>query len=75
MPGVSGHELDAIIKVERGTGKVRIGIPAEQIAFDDSLDSLEWKLTGALAKGRRSAAQADGHARAVALLKEARQLT
>ncbi len=74
VPGLTENEVDAIIKVERGTGKVRLGVPPENITFDGSLASLEWKLPTTIGRGSTSAAQNDGILRAMRLLDEARRL-
>ena len=75
VPGLTENEVDAIIKVERGTGKVRLGVLPENITFHASLASIEWKLPSVVGKGRSpSDAQVDGLARAGALLAEARKL-
>jgi hypothetical protein len=71
VPGLTDGEIDAILKVERGTGKIRLGVPPENITFDGSLASIEWKLPSVVGKGRTpSAAQEDGLARAKTLLAE-----
>jgi hypothetical protein len=61
VPGLSDDEVDAIIKVERGTGKVRLGVPPENISFERSLNAIEWKVIACVGRGRApSAAQDDG---------------
>lgn len=75
VPGLTENELDAILKVERGTGKVRLGVPPENITFDGLLSLLEWKLPRTVGKARvQSDAQAHGLSRAAALLAETRSL-
>ncbi len=74
VPGLTENEVDAIIKAERGTGKIRLGVPPENIAFDASLASLEWKLPATNHARKVSEAQESGLERARALLSEARQL-
>jgi hypothetical protein len=75
VPGLTEEEIDAIIKVERGTGKVRIGIPAENITLDHSLAMIEWKvprLAGRETSTTRS--QAEGLRRACVLHSEFQRL-
>lgn len=75
LPGLTDGEIDAIIKVERGTGKIRLGVPPENITFEGSLASIEWKLPVVVGKGRApSSAQEEGLARAGALLAGTRRL-
>lgn len=74
VPGLTDKEVDAIIKVERGTGKVRLGVPPENITFGCSLASLEWKLPRMVGKSRApNGSQEDGLERAGALLAEVRR--
>jgi hypothetical protein len=76
VPGLTDGEIDAILKVERGTGKIRLGVPPENITFDGSLASLEWKLPGVVGNGRAAnAAQKEGLARAGTLLAEVLRLS
>lgn len=74
VPALDGDEVDAIIKVERGTGKVRLGVAPENITFDRSLASLEWKLPAMSGARNASRAQDQGLARAAELLVETRRL-
>lgn len=74
VTGLTEKEVDAILKVERGSGKVRLGVPPENISFDQSLSSLEWKVPLMSGRGRPSPAQAQGLARASGLLAEVRAL-
>lgn len=74
VPGLTEDEVDAIIKVERGTGKLRLGVPPENVTFDSSLASIEWKLPTMSGSRNASRAQDRGLARAVELLKETRRL-
>lgn len=74
VPGLTEDEVDAIIKVERGSGKVRLGVPPENITFDSSLGSIEWKLPSQSGARKVSRAQDDGLKRASLVLEEARRL-
>lgn len=72
VPGLTDDELDAIIKVERGTGKLRVGVSAENIVLDGSLTSIDWKLPAI--SGTPSSAQARGLFRAAELMNEVNRL-
>ena len=74
MPVLTDEELDAIIKVERGSGKLRLGVSPENIVLDGSLASIEWKLPSL--GGTRAANRAHEHGlcRAAALLEESRRM-
>lgn len=74
VPGLTEEEVDAIIKVERGTGKLRLGVPPENIVLDGSLASIEWKMPALSAGGRASAGQAEGLARVRELVSEVRRM-
>jgi hypothetical protein len=74
VPGLTEEEVDAIIKVERGSGKLRLGVPPENISFDHSLSSIEWKLPSMSGPRNVSRAQDQGLARAAELLSEMRRL-
>ncbi|MDP1826620.1 MAG: hypothetical protein Q8L48_25340 [Archangium sp.] len=74
VPGLTEYELDAIIKTERGSGRVRLGVPPENINFDASLETFEWKLPATIGSGKKSAAQDDGLLRAIILLDEVQRL-
>lgn len=80
VPGLTVEEQDAVLKAERGTEKVRLSVPPENITFDASISSLTWKVpVGAKGKGDARAArlterQADGVETAMVLLAEARRL-
>lgn len=71
VPGLTDAEVDAIIKVERGTGKLRIGVSPENIEFDRSLRAIDWKILSLSARGL---SQEDGLRRARDLLDEFRRL-
>jgi hypothetical protein len=73
-PGLSEDEVDAIIKVERGTGKLRVGVPPENILLDISLASIAWKLPALNGSKRASRGQEEGIARADELISEVRRL-
>lgn len=75
VPGLTDAEVDAIIKVERGSGKVRLGVPPENIRIDGSLGSIEWKVPALVGTVRaRSSSQEEGFVRAVALAAEVERL-
>lgn len=75
VPGLTEDEVDAIIKVERGSGKVRLGAPPENITIDNSLASIDWKLPEIVGRGRsRSEAQEGGLTRAKLLHEEVLQV-
>lgn len=71
VPGLTDAEVDAIIKVERGTGKLRIGVSPGNIEFDRSLRAIDWKILSLSARGL---SQEDGLRRARDLLDEFRRL-
>ncbi|QRK08534.1 hypothetical protein JQX13_53050 [Archangium violaceum] len=79
VPGLSEDELDAIIKAGRGTGRVRLGVPPENIVLDASLANFSWvsMTTTTTKSGRRiapNASQEEGIEKAALLLSEARRL-
>lgn len=75
VPTLTTDELDAIIKVERGTGKLRMAIPPENMMFERSLASIEWKVPRLAGKrGATTHAQAEGVGRAIALHSEAQRM-
>lgn len=64
VPGLSAQELRTIIRSDRGTGRIRLGVPASQITLDPSLAALR------LAPTSRTTAQASGHKNALLLLRD-----
>lgn len=75
--GLGENDLGALIKAERGSGTVRLGVPPENITFDASLAELTWKTSAATisekVRGKVSKTQQTGLDRAQRLLDEARR--
>lgn len=79
VPGLSEDERKALIRVQRGDGLIRLGIPPENIELDDSLASLAFVGTTTTKKkdgteGKRTKKQDEGLQNAATILREARRL-
>jgi hypothetical protein len=79
VPGLSEEERRGLIKAHRGTGLIRLAIPPENIAFDESLAALTWispttTMTSDGVAGELSARQEEGLENARVLLRDCRRL-
>lgn len=79
VPGLSEDERRAVVRVQRGDGLIRLGIPPENIELDESLARLAFVATTTTrkkdgTKGKRTKQQEDGLQNAATLLRECRRL-
>lgn len=78
VPGLTHAEQDAILKAERGSGRVRCAVAPENIVFDESLADLTWKVHATTVSKagttKLSKKQAEGVDDAQLLLAAARRL-
>lgn len=79
VPGLSEEERKALIRVRRGDGLIRLGIPPENIEIDESLARLEFVATSTTRKkdgtpGKPTAKQEEGLQNAATLLRDCRRL-
>ncbi|MBC7174419.1 MAG: hypothetical protein H5U40_18375 [Polyangiaceae bacterium] len=79
VPGLSEAERKALLRVQRGEGKIRLGIPPENIELDESLARLEFvsmttivKKDGTKTKPTKK--QDEGLQNAATLLRDCRRL-
>ncbi|WP_342379477.1 hypothetical protein NVS55_08415 [Myxococcus stipitatus] len=79
VPGLGEEERKALLRVQRGEGLVRLGIPPENIELDESLAQLEFVATTTTTKkdgtkGKATKKQEEGLQNAATLLRDCRRL-
>jgi len=79
LPGVSEEERKALLRVQRGEGLIRLGIPPENIELDESLAQLEFVATTTTTKkdgtkAKPTKKQEEGLQNAAVLLRDCRRL-
>ena len=79
VPGLSEQERKALLRVQRGEGLIRLGVPPENIEFDESLAQLEFVATTTTVKKdgtktKPTKKQEDGLQNAATLLRDCRRL-
>jgi hypothetical protein len=79
IPGLGEEERKALLRVQRGEGLVRLGIPPENIELDESLAQLEFVATTTTkkkdgTKGKATKKQEEGLQNAATLLRDCRRL-
>ncbi len=79
LPGLGEEERKALVRAQRGTGLIRLGVPPENIELDDSLAQLEFvaptttkKKNGT--KTKTTTKQEEGLQNAAVLLRNCRRL-
>jgi len=79
VPGLSEDERKALLRVQRGAGLIRLGVPPENIEFDDSLAQFEFVATTTTmkkdgTKTKPTKKQEEGLQNAATLLRDCRRL-
>jgi len=79
LPGLSEDERKALLRVQRGEGLIRLGVPPENIEFDESLARLEFVATTTTVKRdgtktKPTKKQEEGLQNAATLLRDCRRL-
>lgn len=79
VPGLNEEERKALLRVQRGNGLIRLGIPPENIELDESLARLEFVATSTTKKkdgtlGKPTKKQEEGLQNAATLLRDCRRL-
>src|SRR5690606_11186760 len=79
VPGLSEQERKALLRVQRGEGLIRLGVPPENIELDESLAQLEFVATTTTVKKdgtktKPTKKQEEGLQNAATLLRDCRRL-